>query len=87
MSWMSPLVCCWASCSVSARRRWPDRRRWRQEAVTRLLELRTALYAEYLVAGEETRRDLLRVLRITVAEAAVRRDVRGLLVGNASWSA
>ncbi|WP_406357356.1 hypothetical protein OHB56_33290 [Streptomyces sp. NBC_01635] len=30
------------------------RRRWRRESVARLLELRTALYAEYLVAMEET---------------------------------
>ncbi|MDV9197437.1 hypothetical protein [Streptomyces sp. Wh19] len=45
-----------------------DRRRWRREAVTRLLELRTELYAEYLVAMEETGRDLLRVLRTTSAE-------------------
>jgi len=46
----------------------PDRRRWRREAVTRLLELRTQLYAEYLIAMEETGRDLLRVLRATAGE-------------------
>ncbi|MFE6548246.1 hypothetical protein ACFVHS_07570 [Streptomyces sp. NPDC057746] len=45
-----------------------DRRRWRREAVTRLLELRTELYAEYLVATEDTGRDLLRVLRTTAVE-------------------
>lgn len=45
-----------------------DRQRWRREAVTRLLELRTELYAEYLVAMEDTGRDLLRVLRTTAGE-------------------
>ncbi|MFF3367047.1 hypothetical protein [Streptomyces misionensis] len=46
-----------------------DRRRWRREAVMRLLERRTELYAEYLVATEDTGRDLPRVLQTTAAEA------------------
>ncbi|MFD7323910.1 hypothetical protein ACFV9D_22865 [Streptomyces sp. NPDC059875] len=58
----------WEFCSGQARPALADRRRWRRESVARLLELRTALYAEYLVAMEERGRDLLRVLRTTAAE-------------------
>ncbi|MFD0224407.1 hypothetical protein ACWGPD_15310 [Streptomyces hirsutus] len=45
-----------------------DRRRWRRESVARLLELRTALNTEHLVAMEKTGRDLLRVLSTTAAQ-------------------
>ncbi|MEV5483532.1 MULTISPECIES: hypothetical protein [Streptomyces] len=68
MSWMSPLVALLGVLLGAGATAMADRRRWRREAVTRLLELRTELYAEYLVAMEETGRDLLRVLRTTAAE-------------------
>jgi hypothetical protein len=68
MSWISPLAALLGVLLGACATALADRRRWRREAVTRLLELRTALYAEYLVATEETGRELLRVLRTAAAE-------------------
>ncbi|MBP5935386.1 hypothetical protein [Streptomyces acidiscabies] len=47
---------------------WADRRRWHRDSVTRLLEIRTAVYAEYLAAMEDTGRALLRVLAATTGD-------------------
>ncbi|OII62894.1 MULTISPECIES: hypothetical protein [unclassified Streptomyces] len=68
MSWISPLAALLGVLLGAVATALADRRRWRREAVARLLELRTTLYAEYLVAMEETGRDLLRVLRTTAVE-------------------
>ncbi|WP_411140929.1 hypothetical protein [Streptomyces sp. x-80] len=68
MSWISPLAALLGVLLGAGATALADRRRWRREAVTRLLELRTQLYAEYLIAMEETGRDLLRVLRTTAGE-------------------
>ncbi|MET8590487.1 hypothetical protein [Streptomyces sp. NPDC005078] len=68
MSWISPLSALLGVLLGAGATALADRRRWRREAVTRLLELRTELYAEYLVATEDTGRDLLRVLRTTAGE-------------------
>ncbi|MFF3412476.1 hypothetical protein ACFYW8_41335 [Streptomyces sp. NPDC002742] len=68
MSWISPLSALLGVLLGVGATALADRRRWRREAVTRLLELRTELYAEYLVAMEDTGRDLLRVLRTTAVE-------------------
>ncbi|MFJ9034524.1 hypothetical protein ACIRQP_40005 [Streptomyces sp. NPDC102274] len=68
MNWISPLAALTGVLLGAGATALADRRRWRRESVTRLLELRTALYAEYLVAMEETGRDLLRVLRTVSAE-------------------
>ncbi|MFE2062873.1 hypothetical protein ACFXDH_10750 [Streptomyces sp. NPDC059467] len=68
MSWISPLSALLGVLLGAGATALADRRRWRREAVTRLLELRTQLYAEYLIAMEETGRDLLRVLRTTTGE-------------------
>ncbi|MFF8918952.1 hypothetical protein ACF08M_38035 [Streptomyces sp. NPDC015032] len=68
MSWISPLAALLGVLLGAGATALADRRRWRREAVVRLLELRTELYAEYLVAMEETGRDLLRVLRTTSAD-------------------
>ncbi|MER5795170.1 hypothetical protein [Streptomyces sp. NPDC001980] len=68
MSWISPLSALLGVLLGAGATALADRRRWRREAVTRLLELRTQLYAEYLIAMEETGRDLLRVLRTTPGE-------------------
>ncbi|MEV5877995.1 hypothetical protein AB0L75_27975 [Streptomyces sp. NPDC052101] len=63
MDWLSPLVALTGVLLGAGAAALADHRRWRRESVTRLLELRTALYAEYLVALENTGQDLLRVLR------------------------
>ncbi|QCD59193.1 hypothetical protein [Streptomyces hawaiiensis] len=68
MSWVSPLSALLGVLLGAGATALGDRRRWRRESVTRLLELRTELYAEYLVAMEDTGRDLLRVLRTTAGE-------------------
>lgn len=68
MSWISPLSALLGVLLGAGATALADRRRWRREAVTRLLELRTELYAEYLVATEDTGRDLLRVLRTAAAD-------------------
>jgi hypothetical protein len=68
MSWISPLSALLGVLLGAGATALADRRRWRREAVTRLLELRTQLYADYLIAMEETGRDLLRVLRTTTSE-------------------
>ncbi|MFJ2021842.1 hypothetical protein [Streptomyces nodosus] len=68
MSWISPLSALLGVLLGAGATALADRRRWRREAVTRLLELRTQLYADYLIAMEETGRDLLRVLRTTTGE-------------------
>ncbi|MFJ2175944.1 hypothetical protein ACIOHE_24010 [Streptomyces sp. NPDC087851] len=68
MSWISPLFALLGVLLGAGATALADRRRWRREAVTRLLELRTELYAEYMVATEGTGRDLLRVLRTTAVE-------------------
>jgi hypothetical protein len=68
MSWLSPLSALLGVLLGAGATALGDRRRWRRESVTRLLELRTELYAEYLVAMEDTGRDLLRVLRTTAGE-------------------
>ncbi|MFF8014706.1 hypothetical protein [Streptomyces sp. NPDC007929] len=68
MSWVSPLSALLGVLLGAGATALGDRRRWRWESVTRLLELRTELYAEYLVAMEDTGRDLLRVLRTTAGE-------------------
>ncbi|WP_151898352.1 hypothetical protein [Streptomyces sp. C8S0] len=54
MSWISPLAALLGVLLGAVATALADRRRWRREAVARLLELRTTLYAEYLVAMEET---------------------------------
>ncbi|MBC2901101.1 hypothetical protein [Streptomyces cupreus] len=68
MNWISPLSALLGVLFGVGATALADRRRWRRESVTRLLELRTALYAEYLVAMEETGQGLLRVLRTAAAE-------------------
>ncbi|MFJ6709129.1 MULTISPECIES: hypothetical protein [unclassified Streptomyces] len=68
MSWISPLSALLGVLLGAGATALADRRRWRREAVTRLLELRTQLYADYLIAMEETGRDLLRVLQTTTGE-------------------
>jgi hypothetical protein len=68
MSWISPLAALLGVLLGAGATALADRRRWRRESVTRLLELRTELYAEYLIATEETGRDLLRVLRTAAVE-------------------
>lgn len=68
MSWISPLSALLGVLLGAGGTALADRRRWRREAVTRLLELRTQLYADYLIAMEETGRDLLRVLQTTTGE-------------------
>ncbi|MDX3854877.1 hypothetical protein [Streptomyces sp. AK02-01A] len=68
MNWISPLAALVGVLLGAGATALADHRRWRQESVTRLLELRTVLYVEYLVAMEKTGRDLLRVLETTAAE-------------------
>ncbi|MGQ4351387.1 hypothetical protein [Streptomyces sp. SAS_275] len=68
MSWISPASALLGVLLGAGATALADRRRWHREAVTRLLELRTQLYADYLIAMEETGRDLLRVLRTTTGE-------------------
>lgn len=62
MSWISPLAALLGVLLGACTTALADRRRWRREAVTRLLELRTGLYADYLVAMEQTGKELLHVL-------------------------
>lgn len=72
MNWISPFAALVGVLLGAGATALADRRRWRRESVTRLLELRTELYAEYLVAMEETGQDLLRVLGTTAAEERAR---------------
>ncbi|MGW7423572.1 hypothetical protein ACWGJB_26635 [Streptomyces sp. NPDC054813] len=71
MNWISPLSPLLGVVFGVGATALADRRRWHRESVTRLLELRTALYAEYLVAMEETGQGLLRVLKTAAAEERV----------------
>ena len=68
MNWVSPIAVLVGVLLGAGATALADRRRWRRESVTRLLELRTALYAEYLVAMEETGADVPRVLGTSAAE-------------------